>query len=791
MPFASLFKRDKNSSKTDSPYSHLSNKEKKSLFGLKVVQAQQNPEPVYDLSGCGASELPDDTYTFCKILGKTSLILKDNHLTSLDTGGSIRDLSELRFLDASFNKIEKLTDNICFLKKLQVLNLSNNKLRSLPDSFNSLLCLEELLLSDNKFSKVPPVVCALPKLRILSLKGNNINAIPEEISKLHNTLQSLELNFDIIENVNQDILKDGFTEIMKYFCNLEGFEYEGPKNLPDTDDVDSNAKGHKVSIMPVSPVDDIMVEYMKKKQQQLRDQILEEERMRGLENERLECVFQNTAKSKEELLQELTSSPFELADYELKKQEKVLEHMKLEENFRSEQNEQLDKYLNNFSNKESLLKDISANEDNFQLEVEAIVAAKEYVRLKLINDLAKSEEKTNAALQELLNLQQSQKSQDFVNLITEQEEEIKKTLSGLIEVSTEIRRADVLKAMKDSLLEVAMTEAEKTKIDEKHKSWVSTLMKEGQLEEEKLELLLNNKVVIQESFLSNILKEEEFQAEAFKLLLLKMDLKRNSVIRQIALIEYELTRLSSLELRTKQFGIKESSDPMCNQRKTLVDLLESLFKARDERDQELDSWVSQMSESKSPDLTSEDYWLLQYQRLMTLKPAGITESEEELDPKIYKILSMACALDLVPVFAKRKIDYNYLLDMTEEDFASIDIGSATYHSIQRALHSYLSSTKLEHSEPSAPEDDNIASAPPFPNDQAIGSVDFSPENSASAPPLEASYVETECVVCLSSDCRVLFIPCGHVCVCSSCCQPLTICPLCRSEIVNKYFIEAI
>lgn len=230
---------------------------------------------------------------------------------------------------------------------------------------------------------------------------------------------------------------------------------------------------------------------------------------------------------------------------------------------------------------------------------------------------------------------------------------------------------------------------------------------------------------------------------------------------------------------------------MCNQRKTLVELLQSLFKARDERDQELDSWVSKISESKSSDLTSEDYWLLQYQRLMTLKPAGIREAEEELDPKVYKILTMASALDLVPVFAKRKINYDYLLDMNEEDFASIDIGSATYHSIQRALHAYLSSTKLEHPEPSAPEDNDIASAPPLPSDQAIGNINFSPENIASAPPLEASYVETECVVCLNSDCRVLFIPCGHVCVCSSCCQPLTFCPLCRSEIGGKYYIEAI
>ena len=162
-----------------------------------------------------------------------------------------------------------------------------------------------------------------------------------------------------------------------------------------------------------------------------------------------------------------------------------------------------------------------------------IVNAREVEKIKLLQDLTRSEEETESALQEILLLQQSQKSQDFVNLIKEQEEEMKNVLSGIAEVSTDIRRGDILKAMQDSLLEVALISVQREKIEENQNSWVSTLMKEEELGEKQLENLLKNKASEQEAFLTTFLKEEEYQAEAFKQLLLKMDLKRNSVVRQV------------------------------------------------------------------------------------------------------------------------------------------------------------------------------------------------------------------------------------------------------------------
>jgi hypothetical protein len=47
--------------------------------------------------------------------------------------------------------------------------------------------------------------------------------------------------------------------------------------------------------------------------------------------------------------------------------------------------------------------------------------------------------------------------------------------------------------------------------------------------------------------------------------------------------------------------------------------------------------------------------------------------------------------------------------------------------------------------------------------------------------------EMECVVCMKNRKNILFIPCGHLCICEVCMLGFDIndvCPMCRREIVN-------
>lgn len=39
----------------------------------------------------------------------------------------------------------------------------------------------------------------------------------------------------------------------------------------------------------------------------------------------------------------------------------------------------------------------------------------------------------------------------------------------------------------------------------------------------------------------------------------------------------------------------------------------------------------------------------------------------------------------------------------------------------------------------------------------------------------------KCTVCLTNNCTTVLIPCGHVCMCTSCSNNITQCPLCRCK----------
>ena len=43
----------------------------------------------------------------------------------------------------------------------------------------------------------------------------------------------------------------------------------------------------------------------------------------------------------------------------------------------------------------------------------------------------------------------------------------------------------------------------------------------------------------------------------------------------------------------------------------------------------------------------------------------------------------------------------------------------------------------------------------------------------------------KCSICLENNCSIVLIPCGHACVCHSCCSPLTNCPICRREVSSR------
>jgi hypothetical protein len=53
---------------------------------------------------------------------------------------------------------------------------------------------------------------------------------------------------------------------------------------------------------------------------------------------------------------------------------------------------------------------------------------------------------------------------------------------------------------------------------------------------------------------------------------------------------------------------------------------------------------------------------------------------------------------------------------------------------------------------------------------------------------EASSTETSiehaCKICFDAEVDVILLPCAHLCICNQCAPCLTVCPICRTRIVE-------
>jgi Leucine-rich repeat (LRR) protein len=72
------------------------------------------------------------------------VLLHTNNLQTLKHGGSIEDLSLVKFLDVHDNKLTSLPANLGGMAALHTLNLEGNRLKELPNSIGNLKALEAL-----------------------------------------------------------------------------------------------------------------------------------------------------------------------------------------------------------------------------------------------------------------------------------------------------------------------------------------------------------------------------------------------------------------------------------------------------------------------------------------------------------------------------------------------------------------------------------------------------------------------------------------------------------------------
>ncbi|GBG27971.1 Leucine-rich repeat-containing protein 40 [Hondaea fermentalgiana] len=136
-----------------------------------------------------------------RVLRVTEARFARNGLRSIPNGLHLH-FRQLRVLDLSQNRLEKLPSDIALLRSLQELNIQYNKLEEIPTTVYELPALQVLVAGGNTFLGLHHRIAQASELCSISLDNNNIVTLPLALSELakcerlnlnHNGLETLAL----------------------------------------------------------------------------------------------------------------------------------------------------------------------------------------------------------------------------------------------------------------------------------------------------------------------------------------------------------------------------------------------------------------------------------------------------------------------------------------------------------------------------------------------------------------------------------------------------------------------
>ncbi|NXJ68942.1 LRSM1 ligase, partial [Rostratula benghalensis] len=706
---------------------------RKRLEYQMCLAKEAGADDILDISKCELSEVPYGAFATCKVLQKKVLIIHTNNLTSLvPKSCSLLSLITVKVLDLHNNQLASLPADIGQLTSLQVLNLERNLLKCLPQSIGDLAQLQTLNVKGNKLKELPATVSGLRSLRTLDISENLLQELPRVLAHVR-TLETLTLDTSSMTYPSPDVCSAGTESIQQFLCKECGIPYYPPSQylLPT---LESDGGGTSVD------GDRAVHKYLEE-----------------------ESEWQN-----------------KFLDYEKRKEKKMQEKLEFERRLNMGQREHALLVQQVNSQKDEILQTV--REDQLRLE-EGLTKHQRYLeeeRLKLLQQLKQAEQGVANRIQKLLEDNQRQKqSADILKSLENERIRMEQLMAITQEETEQLRRREVASAMQQMLAESYKNKLLQMTYESRRQDLVNQACSSLAEMDQKFQQVLAWQQLDQNKAVSQILQEIEMQKAAFEALQVKKDLMHRQIRNQIKLIETELLQLTQLELKRQELDTETLQGVIAEQRQTLSSLLQQLLKEKKQREEELQQILLEM-EAKS-ETKQENYWLIQYQRLLNQKPLSLKLQEEGLERQLVNLLVELSAERYLPVFAHHRVSLQMLSTMAAADLEKIGVTEA---GLQRAIlkraQEILAVAKtipellrtVDTEVPAALEPSAPLEEPPSP---VI----------PTAPQLSWEKKKSECVVCMEQETQMIFLPCGHVCCCQTCCQRLHSCPLCRRDITQR------
>ncbi|NXW35389.1 LRSM1 ligase, partial [Phaetusa simplex] len=707
---------------------------RKRLEYQMCLAKEAGADDILDISKCELSEVPYGAFATCKVLQKKVLIIHTNNLTSLvPKSCSLLSLITVKVLDLHDNQLASLPADIGQLTSLQVLNLERNLLKCLPQSIGDLAQLQMLNVKGNKLKELPATVSGLRSLRTLDISENMLQELPRVLAHVR-TLETLTLDASSMSYPSPDICSAGTESIQQFLCKECGIAYYPPSQY----------------LLPV------------------------------LENDGGGTSVDGVDRAAHKYLEEESEWQNKFLDYEKRKEKKMQEKLEFERRLNMGQREHALLVQQVNSQKDEILQTV--REDQMRLE-EGLTKHQRYLeeeRLKLLQQLKQAEQGIAGRIQKLLEDNQRQKqSADILKSLENERIRMEQLMAITQEETEHLRRREVASAMQQMLAESYKNKLIQMTYESRRQDLVNQACSSLAEMDQKFQQILAWQQLDQNKAVSQILQQIEMQKAAFEALQVKKDLMHRQIRNQIKLIETELLQLTQLELKRQELDTETLQGVIMEQRQALGYLLQQLLKEKKQREEELQQILLEM-EAKS-ETKQENYWLIQYQRLLNQKPLSLKLQEEGLERQLVNLLIELSAERYMPVFAHHRISLQALSTMTASDLEKIGVTEA---GLQRAIlkraREILAVAKtipellraVDAEVPAAPEPSAPFEEPPSPM-------------VPTAPPLQWDEKKSECVVCMEQETRMIFLPCGHVCCCQTCCERLHTCPLCRKDITQR------
>uniref|UniRef100_A0A8C1NB92 Leucine rich repeat and sterile alpha motif containing 1 n=1 Tax=Cyprinus carpio TaxID=7962 RepID=A0A8C1NB92_CYPCA len=633
----------------------------------------------------------------------------------------------------SEDSIKRLEYQLCLAKEAgadDILDISACELTEVPSSAFSLckvLQKKVLILHGNDLRSLVPKGCfigALATLKVLDLHENKLTSLPDDIGKLL-SLQVLNVEKNRIKQLPDSIgdlrylqtlnvkenrltvipVSVGHMSSLRTLDISENSIRELPKELASVRTLESLILDAQVMSYPPVSVCTAGTEEV---QRYLCSEM-------GLEycppSQYLLPVLEHDGGKQEvdcvDGEEKAWQSKF--MDYEKRKEQKQLEKLIFEKDLEEKQREHTQLFLLNNSRKEDVLLSVKLEQQRLELGVSQQQKAQETERQKILDKVRQAETNVMSRISDLL----------FDN---------------------KRHCADVTKKKKKSI------------------HFHSTMSKLSYY-------FLRTNLSFFSSFSLDYMDKKFDQV----LSLQQLDKSKaiSQILQEIKLIEAELMQLTKLEVKRRNLDTENLQEVLADQRTALTDLLQQLLKQKDQREEELRMVLVEMDQKSESN--QQNYWMIQYQRLLDAKPLSLRMQEAAVDGDLGNLLCKLSAQHYLPVIAHHRITAEALRHMTTKDLRKV-----CPHSFCVLTQKFYS--KMQEagpSTPTAPLQQQLT--PPLTPNTPLTPTAPSPDRFSSS----------ECVVCMEHESQVIFLPCGHVCCCQTCSSALQSCPLCRGSISQR------